>query len=149
MDLILRYGGYVVLGAFVGAFSGFFGVGGGIIVVPAHVLLAGYTQQQSQGISLAMMVPTALMGAYRYYHGKTTGLPHLAIAAVIAVGSVVAAIFGADWAQRMDPDRLRTLFALFMVAVAVRIMPSSSAASMGGLAGVLLVAIGVRLIFAR
>ena len=149
MQFILQYGGYVVLGAFVGAFSGFFGVGGGIIIIPALVLLGGFTQQQSQGMSLAVMVPTALMGAYRYYQGKTTTPAHLAVAGLIAAGAVIAAIFGADWAQRMDPNRLRALFALFMVAVAVRIMPSSSGSSMGLLGGVMLAAIALRLTFWR
>jgi len=138
---------YVVLGVFVGLFSGLFGVGGGIIMVPVLVLLSGFTQQTAQGISLAVMVPTALANAFRYAKGDNM---NLWIALAIAIGAVPAGYFyGADIAQRLPEKTLRAMFALFMVAVAARIMPSATPKSMGALLGVAVIGVGVRMAFAK
>ena len=142
----LLYSGFVLLGVVVGVFSGLFGVGGGIIMVPFLVLITGYSQHMAQGISLAAMVPTALVGAAGYLKG---GNMNLWVALALAVGSIPAAHFGADLAQRLPQATLRTLFALFMVAVAARIMPSSSLRAMSLLLGMALVAVGVRMLLGR
>lgn len=144
---ILAFGIYLALGAFVGVFSGLFGVGGGIVMVPFLVLLSGQNQQMAQGISLAVMVPTALANSFRY---ARSGNMDLWIALAIALGAVPAGyLFGADIAQRLPAKTLQTLFALFMVAVAVRMMPTASFRSMGALLGALIIAIGVRLVMGR
>jgi uncharacterized membrane protein YfcA len=144
---ILAFGIYLALGAFVGVFSGLFGVGGGIVMVPFLVLLSGQNQQMAQGISLAVMVPTALANSLRY---ARSGNMDLWIALAIALGAVPAGyLFGADIAQRLPAKTLQTLFALFMVAVAVRMMPTASFRSMGALLGALIIAIGVRLVMGR
>jgi hypothetical protein len=144
----LAFGIYLLLGAFVGTFSGLFGVGGGIIMVPFLVLLSSQTQQMAQGISLAVMVPTALANTFRY---AKSGNVDLWIVFAIALGAVPAGyLFGADIAQRMPAKTLQTLFAFFMVVVAVRMMPTpASYRSMGALLGALVIAIGVRLVMGK
>ena len=143
----LAFGIYLLLGAFVGTFCGLFGVGGGIVMVPFLVLLSGQTQQMAQGISLAVMVPTALANSFRYAKG---GNLDLWIALAIALGAVPAGyLFGADIAQRLPAKTLQTLFAFFMVIVAVRMMPTASYRSMGTLLGALVIAIGVRLVMGK
>ena len=143
---VLYYGKFVPIGVIVGVFSGLFGVGGGIIMVPFLVVIAGFTQHMAQGISLAVIIPTALAGASRYFHG---GNLNLGVALLLCVGSIPAARLGADLAQRLPQSTLRAGFALFMVAVAARIMPSASPRSMSLLLGMSLVAVGVRLMLAR
>ncbi len=141
---VLAFSIYLVLGVFVGIFSGLFGVGGGIIMVPFLVLLSGLSQQMAQGISLAVMVPTALANSFRYAKG---GNLDLWIALAIALGAVPAGYFyGADLAQRLPANTLKTMFALFMVVVAVRMMPKGTYSSMGLLLGMLVISIGVRLV---
>jgi len=141
------FGLYMLMGAAVGSFSGLFGVGGGILMVPFLVLFAGQGQQMAQGISLAVMVPTALSNVLRYAKG---GNVNLWIALPLAIGSIPAGyFFGADLAQRLPQATLKTLFALFMVAVAAGIMPSASFRSMSLLPGTALVAIGLRMILFR
>ena len=142
----LIYGKYAIMGVVVGLFSSLFGVGGGIIMVPFLVLIFGSTQHMAQGISLAAMVPTALVGAARYMKEGNT---NLLVAAALCVGSIPAAAYGANLAQRLPQTTLRTLFALFMVAVAARIMPTGSLRSMSLLMGMTLIAVGVRLVVAR
>ena len=142
----LLFGKFALLGVVVGMFSSLFGVGGGIIMVPALVVLAGFTQHMAQGVSLAAMVPTALVGAARY---MKEGNVNLWVALALCVGSIPAARFGAEVAQRLPQTTLRMLFALFMVAVAARIMPTASLRSMSLLLGMTFVAVGVRLMLAR
>jgi len=138
---------YVLLGAVVGIFSGLFGVGGGIIMVPALVLLTGASQQMAQGISLAVMVPTAFGGAIRYWQG---GNMNLWIALPLAIGAIPAGyLFGADLAQKLPQNTLKIMFAMFMVVMASRIMPNASTKSMSLLLGMAFVSVGVRMIFAR
>ena len=140
------YIAYAVLGVVVGVFSGVFGVGGGIIMVPFLVVIAGFTQQMAQGISLAVIIPTAFAGAGRYLK---EGNLNLWVALALCVGSIPGARVGADLAQRLPQSTLRALFALFMVAVSARIMPSGSLRSMSMLLGMALVAVGVRMMLAR
>lgn len=142
----VRYGSYALLGVLVGVFSGLFGVGGGIIMVPFLVLLAGYGQHMAQGISLAAIIPTALVGSLEYLK---KGNVDLLAAAALAVGSIPGAHYGAALAQRLPQATLRTLFALLMIAMSARIMPSGSLRSMSLLVGMTLVAVGIRLVLAR
>ena len=143
---VWMYGKYALLGVVVGMFSALFGVGGGIIMVPTLVVLAGFSQHMAQGVSLAAMVPTALVGAYRYWQG---GNVNIWIALAVCIGSIPAARVGAEVAQRLPQTTLRTLFALFMVGVAARIMPTGSLRSMSLLLGMTFVAVGVRLMLSR
>ncbi len=142
----LVYGKFAALGVVVGFFSSIFGVGGGIIMIPALVLLFGFGQHAAQGVSLAVMVPTALTGAMRYWHAWDV---HLGAAVAICVGSIPAAGLGGKLAQDLPQATLRSMFALFMVAAAVRTMPTGGLRSMSLLLGMLLVAAGVRLMLAR
>jgi uncharacterized membrane protein YfcA len=143
---VALYGKFAILGIVVGLFSSVFGVGGGVIMVPFLVIIAGFTQHLAQGISLMAMVPTALVGAARY---MKAGNMNLGVALALCVGSIPAAFVGAELAQRLPQTTLRALFALFMVGVAARIMPSGSLRAMSLLMGMMFVAVGVRLMLAR
>jgi uncharacterized membrane protein YfcA len=142
----LLYGKFAVLGVVVGVFSSLFGVGGGIIMVPVLVLLFSFTQHMAQGVSLAVMFPTTLVAAASYWR---QGNVNVWVALALCVGSIPAARFGTELAHRLPQATLRSLFALFMVAAAVRIMPTGSLRSMSLLLGMMLVAAGARLMFAR
>jgi uncharacterized protein len=62
--------GLLVLGVAAGYFSGLVGIGGGVIIVPALVLLFGFSQHMAQGTTLAMMVPPIGILAVLNYHQK-------------------------------------------------------------------------------
>ena len=115
---------YAVGGVVVGLFSGLFGVGGGILMVPFLLLVAGYSQQQAQGLSLTAMIVTALTGAIGYFRGGTVTPAMLPVAVALAVGSIPGAAAGIRIAQKLDKTQLSALFALFIVIMAVRIMPA-------------------------
>ena len=143
---VALYTKFGILGVVVGMFSSLFGVGGGIIMVPALVLIAGFPQHMAQGTSLAVMAPTALMGAYRYFREDNV---QWTVALALCLGAIPAAHFGTQLAHRLPQATLRMMFALFMVAVAARIMPTGNLRAMSLLLGMMLVAVGFRLLLAR
>lgn len=105
------------VGAAVGLLSGFMGVGGGIIAVPALTLLFGMSQQLAQGTSLALILVTAPYGALEHHrHGNVVPrlLPGLALGAL--VGTPIAALA----AQRLSQEALARGFAVFLVVNAAR-----------------------------
>ena len=109
----------IVIGLSAGILSGVFGLGGGIIIVPALVYLAKMSPQQAAGTSLAALVLPigAAIGALNYYRAG-----HLQVrdAVVIALGMAIGA-FGGSWlATHIDGDVLRKGFAVLMVAMAIK-----------------------------
>jgi uncharacterized membrane protein YfcA len=111
------WGFELALGAAVGLFAGFMGVGGGILAVPAFTLLLGMTQQTSQGTSLAVILATAPAGAIAHArHGNVAGrfVPWLAL------GSALGAPLAAWLATRLDHTLLVRAFAVFLLVTAVQ-----------------------------
>ena len=111
---------FLVVGVLSGILSGTFGVGAGIIMIPALVFL-GAAQKDAQGIALAVMVPMALLGAWRYHHNPEINL-NLKIAGVIAVGALAGAWIGAHFAGALTGTMLRKMFAILMILVAIQML---------------------------
>lgn len=101
-------------GALVGLLAGFMGVGGGVIAVPAFVLLLGMPQHVAQGTSLALILVTAPAGALEHARrGNVLGrlVPGLAIGA--AAGGLLASVL----VQRIPVLVLTRAFAVFLLAL--------------------------------
>ncbi len=110
---------YVVLGVVAGIVSGMLGIGSGSVVVPALVIFCAFGQKNAQGIALAVMVPMALVGAYRYWHNPEIDL-NLAVALFIALGAVVGTLIGTELVTHIPAALLKKLFAIFLIVVAVK-----------------------------
>jgi len=111
---------YVVVGIITGLSSGFLGIGGGLIVVPALVYLFGLTQHQAQGTSLAMMIPPiTLLAAIRYFH---SGNVKLGMAVLLACGFAVGGLLGAHLAQNIPGLVLRRIFGAVMLVISVKMI---------------------------
>jgi uncharacterized membrane protein YfcA len=111
-----------VVGMGAGILSGMFGVGGGIIIVPALVLLFGMTQHSANATSLiALLLPVGLLGVIEYYRSGRITAGHVWFGLVIALGLFAGAFFGAKMATMLSSDTLRKAFALFIGIVAVRL----------------------------
>jgi uncharacterized membrane protein YfcA len=103
------------IGVFAGTASGFFGIGGGIIIVPALVLLAGFGQKMATGTSLAVLVvPVGLAAVIEYYR---SGNVDIRAAAIIAVFLVATSWFSAHLATRMNATYLKLAFGVFIILV--------------------------------
>ena len=95
-----------------------YGVGGGIVFVPALALVLGLTQVVAEATSLLAIVPVAILGTWQQ---RRTGDVHLRDAVIIGLGSIATAVLAAFVADQLPQEVLRILFAVFMVLIAVRI----------------------------
>lgn len=109
---------HILLGTVAGIISGFLGLGGGTIIIPALVLLFGYTQHQAQGTSLLLVaLPVGILAAIKYYiQGNLLIKPGL----LVAVGFMFGAYLGAEFAHKIPDVLLRKIFAIFMLLVSIK-----------------------------
>lgn len=111
--------GLVAVGCLAGVLSGMFGVGGGILMVPAMVLLLTMTQRRAQATSLAAIIPIAAVGALVF--GVADSVDPVAAIALI-VGSLAGVQLGARLMHRLSDERLTLLFSAFLAIVAVAML---------------------------
>ncbi|NGZ94987.1 MAG: permease [Nitrospira sp. WS110] len=111
---------FVGIGLATGVVAGMFGIGGGLLLIPALVYLAGYTQHQATGISLAVLLPPVGLGAVLEYYRH--GYVDLKVAVIIAVAVMVGGWFGAVLANQMSGPYLRLAFACFVVCMGLYLL---------------------------
>jgi uncharacterized protein len=107
-----------VLGFVGGVLSGLFGVGGGILFVPALVLVLGLTQVHAEATSLLAILPTVIAGAWQQHR---YGNVDWRAALLIGLGSIAGVEGGVQLAKALPEDVLRRLFAVFMLVVAANL----------------------------
>jgi uncharacterized protein len=111
---------YVLIGATAGVLSGLLGIGGGIILVPALVLIIGLTQHQAQGTTLVLLTaPFGLLAALTYYQ---SGYADLKIAAFLGIGFFFGAFLGAKVATNIPTDVLEKLFGVALLLVGLKML---------------------------
>jgi hypothetical protein len=108
-----------VLGLVAGSLAGLFGVGGGILFVPALTLIVGVPQLRAEGASLLAIIPVSVLGSYRQHQAGTV---RWRAALTMGGASVVTAVAGAFLAEATPPRVLRMLFAVLLVATAVQLV---------------------------
>ena len=110
---------FLVIGAVAGVLSGMFGIGGGLVIVPALMLIAKMSPLTATGTSLgALLLPVGALGAWEYYRN---GNIEIKASLFIALGLFAGAWFGARMAHAMGDATLKRVFAVFLVIVAGRI----------------------------
>jgi uncharacterized membrane protein YfcA len=109
----------LAIGLVAGVFSALFGVGGGIIIVPLLVGVAGFDGRRASGTSLAAIGITAGAGALFYgLHGDLK----VGSAALIGLPAALGAVAGVALQQRLQTRTLTIGFSLFLAAVGVRLL---------------------------
>lgn len=110
---------FIITGLLAGVLSGLFGIGGGIVIVPALILLAKFQPVAATGTSLAaLLLPVGALGAFEYYR---RGNLNIGAALWIALGLFFGAWVGAKLAQELSPVQLRRGFAVFLLLVAGKV----------------------------
>lgn len=106
---------YLSIGMLGGVASGLFGIGGGIVIVPALIYWAGFSQHKATGTSLAVLLPPiGLAATLEYYrHGNVD----LKAAVILATTMFVGAWGGAFLANQMKGPHLRLIFGVFVMGV--------------------------------
>lgn len=110
----------LTVGALAGVAAGLFGIGGGLVIVPALVELLHYSQKRAVGTSLAALMPPVSIGAVLSYYNA--GMVTLAASAVIAVGLIGGAFFGARIALSLPSSTVRRLYGAFLLIVSARFL---------------------------
>lgn len=106
---------FIAIGLTSGFTSGLFGIGGGLLLIPALIYLAGYTQHEATGISLAILLPPVGLGAVIEYYRH--GHVDLKVALIIAVAVFAGGWIGAVAANRISGPYLRLAFAVFVLCI--------------------------------
>ena len=115
---------FILLGVCAGIVSGTLGLGSGVVLVPALVLVYGFEQKSAQGMALAVMVPMTLLGALRYWKNPEIEMS-LALIVLIVLGALAGVLAGTELAARLPSHILRKAFAIFLVIVAVKMFTAS------------------------
>ena len=112
----------VAIGLAAGALSGFVGIGGGIIIVPALVYVLGLTQFEAQGTSLLLMLPPiGILAAMNYYQAGSLNWRY---ALVIAIAFIAGGYFGSKLSLKLDVLLVKLIFGIIMLLVALRMIVS-------------------------
>ena len=112
---------FAVIGVAAGILAGLFGVGGGLIIVPALVFLFGFSQVTATGTSLvALLAPVGLGGVYAFYMAGKINSENIKQGLLISVGMFLGSFIGAKIALSFPDYILKRAFSLFLVIVAVR-----------------------------
>ena len=115
----------ICIGFAAGAFSGMFGIGGGLIMVPAMVFFLSMSQHAAQGTSLGVLViPVAAVAAFNYYK---QGQLDVKYALIIALTFVAGGYFGSKFSLGLSELMLKRIFGVLMLVMAVRLIFFSKA----------------------
>lgn len=112
--------GLLIIGLCAGLLAGMFGIGGGVLIVPALVYGLGYTQKMATGTSLAILLPpVGIMAVWEYYKHDNVDLR---AAFIIAVMLMVGSWLGAHAGVQLNPKTLKMMFGLFLLVLATYII---------------------------
>lgn len=125
LDLPSAWWLFVLVGLAAGLLSSGLGVGSGIIVVPALVLLLRCPQKSAQAMALALMVPMAALGVWQYMRAASVQVQWLPVGLLIA-GAAVGVLAGTRVLARIPDAWLQRAFAIFMIVVAARMLWTGS-----------------------
>lgn len=111
---------FILLGLVAGSLSGLIGIGGGVIIVPALVMIFGLSQLTAQGTTLALFaLPVGLLAAWSYYR---QGLVDIRVAALICIGFLIGGLIGSRFATHIPARTLSRIFGASLLFVAVKML---------------------------
>lgn len=113
----LSYVGFLFIGAFTGAVSGMFGIGGGVFVIPAMVYLFGFSQKTATGTSLGMLLPPiGILAFLQFYKAGHVSVP---AAILLVLGFLAGSYLSAGYAVSLPEILLKRLFGGVLVVMGV------------------------------
>lgn len=113
----------LLIGIVAGIVSGLVGVGGGVIVVPALIMILGFSQKMAQGTTLAMLIPPiGIFAAITYYKN---GNVDVRAAIFIILGFIFGSVVGSLLVARLPDIAVTRIFAVFLLLVAIKMLIDS------------------------
>ncbi len=110
----------LIIGIVAGMFSGFIGIGGGLIVVPCLVYFLGMSQHIAQGTSLAMMLPP--IGAIAVYNYYKAGVVDFKVAAILCISFIIGSFFGSKIAISLSPAVIKKAFGILIILLGIKMV---------------------------
>lgn len=110
----------ILIGIAGGILSGMFGVGGGIIIVPAFVFFLSMSQHEAQGTSLGLMLfPIGILAAYNYHK---SGQMDIQAGLIVAAAFVIGGYFGSKISLGLDQALLKRVFGVLMLLISLKLI---------------------------
>lgn len=116
-----RWWAFALIGVVAGVFSGFFGVGGGIVMVPLLTAVLGLDHRRASVTSLAAIIPIATTGAISFLSTGSLPVDQLLFGLVIAVGAAITAPLGTRALRTWPVATIRWIFIAVLVATAIMV----------------------------
>ena len=107
------------VGLLAGVISGFLGIGGGIVIIPALVYLLGYSQQNAQGTSLGLLLPPIGILAVLNYH--KAGFVNIKAAAIMCATFIIGSYFSSKVAVDLPEAMIKKIFGVFLLFYALKL----------------------------
>lgn len=112
----------VLIGLAAGVLSGFVGVGGGVIIVPALIYFMSMSQHNAQGTSLfILLLPVGFLAVYNYWKADQI---HWGYGTIIALTFVIGGYFGSKLSLKLSPGLVKLIFGLIMIFVSFKMITS-------------------------
>lgn len=110
----------LIIGLAAGFMGGLVGIGGGVIIVPALVMLLGMSQHSAQGTSLMMILfPVGILGVLNYYK---QGHVDFKYAGLLAIGFFVGSYLGSKFSLSLPQLTVKRIFAVVMLLLSIKIL---------------------------
>ncbi len=110
----------MLVGIAAGMLSGLVGVGGGIVIVPALVLILGFSQKMAMGTSLGiLLLPVGILGVFQYYK---QGYVDVRVVLIISFAFLFGSYFGSKIALSLPQETIKKIFAVFMIIIAIKLL---------------------------
>ncbi len=113
----------LIIGIVGGFLSGLLGIGGGIVIVPALVMILGFSQKLAQGTTLALMLPPiSIFAVIQYYkHGYVD----IKISLVVIIGFIIGSLLSSKFVVHIPETILKRAFGILLIFVAIRMIYST------------------------
>jgi uncharacterized membrane protein YfcA len=109
----------LLIGLTAGVFSGFLGLGGGIVIIPMLVYFLGFSQQMAQGTSLGLLLPPIGLFAVINYH--KSGFVDLKAAGIMIITFLIGSYLASLVAVQLNEAITKKLFAIFLLAYSMKL----------------------------
>lgn len=110
----------LLVGLAAGFLSGLVGIGGGVIIVPALVVLLGFSQKLAQGTSLGiLLLPVGILAVIQYYK---QGYLNLQYVAIVSLAFVAGGFLGSKLALSLSDEKMKKIFAIVMMLIAIKML---------------------------
>jgi uncharacterized protein len=110
----------ILIGLAAGVLSGMIGIGGGIIIVPALVLVLGFSQKEAQGTSLGLLLlPVGILAVLNYYK---QGYIDIKVVAIMCVSFVLGGWLGSKISLSLPQETVKKVFAVVLLLVAGKML---------------------------